>query len=96
MVDIIYINEPNLIVQQFVKGIAGSGAWACLNDLHKVEPEVLSVVAQQLVAVRSNASSFKLAEDQTLFSTHCFICVTFLPGLSAQSTIPDNLKVRLL
>ena len=70
-------------------GLAQAGAWTCLDEFNRIDIEVLSVIAQQLLQVRQalliNATDFQFQGQQIRLKPTFGCMITMNPGYAGRT-----------
>jgi len=81
-------------------GLAYTGSWTCLDEFNRIDIEVLSVIAQQVLQIREallhfnkDSPTFLFFGKQCKLNNQLGIFVTMNPGYAGRTELPDNLKV---
>lgn len=88
-------------MEKLFTGLCYTGSWACLDEFNRIDIEVLSVIAQQLLTIREGLLDGKtnfafFSKNSIALNSNLGVFVTMNPGYAGRTELPDNLKVIYL
>ena len=84
------------IIVRLLSGLALQGAWTCLDEFNRIDTEVLSVIAQQLLNIHDSLQAKRptvlLNDMEIKLNGSIGVLTTMNPDFANRNELPDNLK----
>ncbi|KAL8445805.1 hypothetical protein Emed_005361 [Eimeria media] len=84
------------MMSRLFSGLAQSGAWGCFDEFNRIDIEVLSVVAQQLLRIQTAIRGKKTMVDfdgkSLLLDSRVGVFITNNPSYAGRTELPGNLR----
>ncbi|XP_058525212.1 dynein axonemal heavy chain 14 isoform X2 [Ochotona princeps] len=83
-------------VEKFFFGLVQSGAWCCFDAFNRIDVEVLSVLASQILTIKCAKAGysvrFVLEGKEIRINMSCAIFITMTPGYPGRVELPHNFQ----
>lgn len=84
------------MMAMFFSGLIQAGAWCCFDEFNRIGIEVLSVIATQLLQIRTallrSATNMTFEGKELRVRPTVGFFITMNPGYAGRTELPDNLK----